>query len=88
MARYKITTIIDVHDKVTDKEYEKKVRRRRNTVLGKRFPNMEVQATSNTERLQVDYVAEIEELLEKDGMDLEWQPITFEIVSCEKLGEV
>jgi hypothetical protein len=46
MARYKITTIIDVHDKVTDKEYEKKVRRRRNTALGRRFPNMEVQATS------------------------------------------
>jgi hypothetical protein len=24
MARYKITTIIDVHDKVTDKEYERR----------------------------------------------------------------
>jgi hypothetical protein len=39
---------------------------------------MEVQATSNTDRLQVEYIGEIEYLLEKDGIDLEWQPITYE----------
>jgi hypothetical protein len=82
MARYKITTIIDVHDKVTDKEYE---RRRK---LRPRFPQVEVKATSNVERLEIDYLGEIEDFLEKDGMDLEWQPITYEIVSCEKLEEV
>jgi hypothetical protein len=88
VARYKITTIIDVHDKVTDKEYEKKVRRRRNTVLGRRSPNIEVHATSNIERLQVDYLGEIEDLLEEDGIDLKWEPLTFEITAFEKLEDV
>jgi hypothetical protein len=47
-----------------------------------------VHATSNIERLQADYLGEIEDLLEEDGIDLKWEPLTFEITAFEKLEDV
>jgi hypothetical protein len=46
-----------------------------------------VAAPPNAERLHVDYIGEIQEFIPKEGVDMFWEPLTYEITSWEKLKE-